>query len=63
MYQDSQAAAVPATKRSVLIALGRHLRRAYDEVLSEPFPLEIERAFEHLSDFAPKSGSLPHRNG
>lgn len=41
---------------SVLLgALGKQLRRAYEEVLGEHLPLEIEKAFEHLSDFATKA--------
>ena len=44
--------------RLLLAAIGKQLRRAYDGVLSEDVPLEIERAFEHLSDLLPKqSGS------
>lgn len=41
---------------ALLAALGKQLRRAYQEVLGERLPLDIERAFEHLSDFAAKAG-------
>jgi hypothetical protein len=39
----------------LLAALGKQLRRAYEEVLGEHLPLDIEKAFEHLSDFAAKA--------
>ena len=39
----------------LLAALGKQLRRAYEEVLGEHLPLDIEKAFEHLSDFATKA--------
>jgi hypothetical protein len=40
---------------ALLGVLGKQLRRAYEEVLGENLPLDIEKAFEHLSDFAAKA--------
>ena len=47
----------------LLAALGKQLRRAYEEALGEHLPLDIEKAFEHLSDFATKAdgGSIQPR--
>ena len=57
-YEIGTIEAPVKVKGNVLLAaLGKQLRRAYQEVLGERLPLDIERAFEHLSDFAAKSES------